>query len=80
MVISEAVSKRINELLSEKGWSLYKLSKESCVPPSTLKNIYNGHTKSPTLAVIYQIADAFGMTPIEFLNHPIFDKDNIEYM
>lgn len=78
MTMGEAVAKRIDELLIEKEWSLYRLSKESCLPLSTLKNLYCNHTKSPTLTVIFRIAETFGITPIEFLNSPIFTSTNIE--
>lgn len=52
MTISDAVMKRLNELLAEKNLSLYKFSKLSCIPLSTFKNLLNGHTKSPTLNFI----------------------------
>ncbi len=73
-----ATAKRINELLFERDWSLYKLSREACLPMSTLTNLYNGHTKSPTLALIYKISEAFGITPINFLNNPLFYANNLD--
>lgn len=73
-----ATAKRINELLFERDWSLYKLSREACLPMSTLTNLYNGHTKSPTLALIYKISEAFGITPIDFLNNPLFYANNLD--
>lgn len=79
MTMAEAVAKRINELLFEKGWSLYKLSKDSCLPMSTIKNLYTGHTKSPTLSVIFKIANTFGITPLEFLDNPIFKNEELEF-
>ena len=78
MTLGEAVAKRIDELLFEKGWSLYKLSKDACLPLSTLKNLYRNHTKSPTLALIYKIANAFNLTPIQFLDSSILQNENID--
>lgn len=78
MTIGEAVSKRINELLFSKGWSLYKLSKESCIPLSTLKNLYVGHTKCPTLSIIFKISDALGVSVTDFLTSPLFNGDILE--
>lgn len=78
MTMGEAVAKRINELLFERGWSLYRLSKEGCIALSTLKNFYTNHTKSPTLSMIFKVADAFGLSPIEFLDSPIFKSENLE--
>ncbi len=77
MNVAQAVSKRIDELLFKNNMSLYKLGKLSGIPMSTLKNFYNGHTKSPSLAVIYKLADAFEMTILEFLDCPIL-KNTIE--
>ena len=78
MTMGEAVAKRINELLFKKGWSLYKLSKDSCLPLSTLKNLYRKHTKSPTLTVVFKIAETFDMAPIQFLDSDIFRSDDLE--
>ncbi len=78
MKINEAVAKRIDELLFKNGWSLYKLSKISCIPLSTLKNLYTNHTKSPTLSVVFKIADAFNITVIEFLDCSLFKSEDLE--
>ena len=72
--MGEAVARRINELLFQKDWSLYKLAKESCIAQSTLKNLYYGHTKSPTLSIIFKISEAFNITPEEFLHSNIFSE------
>jgi len=80
MTMAEAVTKRIDELLFERGWSLYKLSKEASLPLTTLKNLYNGHTKSPTLSLIFKISETFNLTPIEFLDSSLFNKDEIDYI
>ncbi len=78
MSVGEAVAKRISQLLYEKGWSLYRLSKEACVPDSTLKNLFHKHTKSPTLSVVFLVADAFGLTITEFLDSPFFSTDKLD--
>lgn len=80
MTMSEAVVKRVNELLFEKGWSLYRLSKEACLPLTTLKNLYNGHTKSPTLSLVFKISEAFNLTPIQFLDNKIFESEELDYL
>lgn len=82
MTLGEAFKIRFNELLEqdEKKRSLYKFLKDNCIARSTITNILNGNTKSPTLSIIYQVAYAFKITPIEFLNHPIFMNDEIDFM
>lgn len=80
MTLGEAFSIRLRELLKERNLSLYKFLKDSCIPRSTIVNIEKGNTKSPTLAIIYQVAYGFGMSCLEFLDHPVFKRDDIEFM
>ena len=80
LTTGKAFVKRIDELLYKRDWSLYRLSKVSCVPLSTLKNFYRNHCKSPSLSLVYKIANAFDMTIIEFLNSPILSDNNVDYM
>lgn len=79
MTMGEAVAKRIDELLFKNGWSLYKLSKSSCIPLSTLKNLYSNHTKSPSLSLIFRLAETFNITYLEFLDSPIFKNSELDY-
>lgn len=82
MTLGEAFKIRFNELLSKdkEKRTLYKFLKDNCIARSTINNILEGKTKSPTLAIIYQVAYAFNMTPIEFLNHPSFLNDDIDFI
>lgn len=79
MTLGQAFSIRLRELLKERNLTLHKFLKESCIARSTIVNIEKGNTKSPTLALIYQVADGFGMTYLEFLNHPAFKREDLEY-
>ena len=78
MTMSEAVTKRTEEYLAERGWTIYRLSRESLLPVSTLRNLYSGHTNSPTLSVVFRIAETFGVSASEFLNSPCFYPENLE--
>lgn len=80
MKLGEAFSIRLNELLKERNITLHKFLKDSCIARSTIVNIMLGNTKSPTLALVYQVADGFNMTPIEFLDHPIFKRSDLDYL
>jgi len=80
MTMGEAVMLRTRRLLKERGISLHKFLKDNCIPRTTLINLENGHTKSPTLSVVFQIAEGFGMTHLEFQDDPIFFSDELEYM
>ena len=82
MTLGKAFTIRFNELLKKdkEKRTLYKFLKDNCIPRSTITNILNGKTKSPTLAIVYQVSYAFEITPIEFLNHDIFANQEIEFM
>ncbi len=79
LTTGKAFTKRIDELLFKNGWSLYRLSKISCVPLSTLKNFYRAHSKSPTLSLVYKIANAFNMSILQFLDTPTLQDENVDY-
>lgn len=80
MTLGEAFTIRLTTLLKERNISLYKFLKDSCIARSTIVNIAKGNTKCPTLAIIYQVADGLGITPIEFLDDPVFKRKDLDYM
>lgn len=80
MTLGEAFTIRLTELLQERNISLHKFLKDSCIARSTIVNIMKGNTKCPTLAIIYQVADGFGISPLEFLNNEVFKREDLEYM
>ena len=81
MTLGEAFTIRLKLLLIKHDNSLYKFAKDNCIARSTLVNIIEGRTKCPTLAIIYQVAVGFNMTPIEFLSFPEFTNlDELDYL
>ena len=59
------ITGRLYELLKQRGWTRYKLAKESGVPESTLTNIfYRGTT--PTIATLEDICKALNITLSQF--------------
>ena len=78
MTIGNAIAKRIDEYLIKRNISLYKLAKDSGIPIATLQNLYRGHTKSPTIAVVYKICIGLNITIEEFLNSELFSLYVIE--
>jgi transcriptional regulator with XRE-family HTH domain len=73
-----AVTNRINQLLGEKNWTLYKLAQESGVLYDTLKKIVSNKNKAVNLAIIIQIANGFGMTLSQFANTHFFSIANLK--
>lgn len=76
--INHAIALRIQELLNEKGMTRYKLSMNSGVNHSTLKNIMHETIKDSLLSTIILIAGGFDMTVSEFLNSPLFLEETLQ--
>ena len=78
MNIVEAVALRLSDLLKEKDISQYALSKKVAIDPSNLYNIFYKRCKTITVDKLFLLADGLDMTVQEFLNHPLFEKENID--
>ncbi len=72
MGIYEIVRNRILELCDEKNLTIHRLSVESAVPPSSIKNILYGKSKNPGVVTIKMLCDGLGITITEFFNTPDF--------
>lgn len=79
MNVSEAVAKRIRELLIEKDMTQYRLEQKSGILHGSMACILNGRNKTVTLSTIYMLARGFEMTIIEFLNKDFFLSDEVEF-
>lgn len=64
---------RIKEISEERHWSLYRLSKESGIPYTTLRNLFIRNNE-PTLETVRRICNCFGISLSDFLGD---DKPNI---
>ena len=56
---------RIQELCQQRGWSLYKLAKESDIPYSSLNNIFQRNTQ-PTISTLEKICAGFKISLHDF--------------
>lgn len=72
MEVHIAVKRRIEELLSEKNWSVNELSRQSNVNQSTISEIVSGRSKHPRIITLKKIAFAFNMSLSEFFNDELF--------
>ena len=59
------VLSRIKQLLEERHWSLYKLSKTSGMAQSTLSNMFT-RNNAPTIGTLEDICSALGITLSQF--------------
>ena len=76
MSINKAIALRISELLHKNDITQYELSKRSTLEQSTISHILDESTKFIKIQTLFKIADAFGLTIIEFFDDKIFK--NIE--
>ena len=58
-------TERIKELLKQRGWTAYKLSKQSGLAESTVNNILKRNTV-PSVTTLESICGGFGMTMAQF--------------
>ncbi|MEA5016848.1 MAG: helix-turn-helix transcriptional regulator [Candidatus Limiplasma sp.] len=64
--MSVDVHGRLRRLLEERGWTEYRLSKESGLLESTLANIFKRNA-SPSIPTVQAICEGFGITLSQFL-------------
>lgn len=79
MTIGKAVALRISGLLREKKISQYRLEQNSGIPHGTMCCITSGENNDIHFGTIIKIANGFDMTFMEFLDHPLFLSDELEY-
>ena len=78
MTVNEAVAKRINRLLIEKGMTQYRLEQNSGILHGSMQCIMNGRNKTVTLSTVIIIARGFDMMLLEFLDDPVFTSEDLE--
>lgn len=78
MQLNEAVSKRVSELLAQRGMTQYQLFSKSGVPKSTISNIIMCSYDSVKLRIIHEICQGFQISITEFFQSPLFDEVNLD--
>ena len=58
---------RIKELMDERGWTIYELSKRSGLAQTTISNMWKRNTE-PTVPSLRVLCDAFGITLSQFFS------------
>lgn len=61
-----AIKANVQRLIDAKGWTIYRLSKESGVPLTTLYSLDN-KKHGPTADTLVKLADALGVTVDELV-------------
>lgn len=73
MKLSEAIGKRVENLLAERNMTQYQLYKQGGIPRSTISVTVDGKYKTVKIDTVYQIATTLGLTLKEFFDDPLFD-------
>lgn len=60
---SEAIYKKIDDLRTERGWSVYELAKKALVSPNTIYH-WRDRKSSPSLALLSTLCEALEIQPI----------------
>ena len=76
--LNRAVSKRLLELLDEKGMTQYQLYMKSGLPKSTIGNVVNCTYDSVKLRVLHEICQGLEISLTTFFQSPIFEEVNLE--
>ncbi len=73
MQLSDAIRKRINNLLKEKNMNLWQLFKKTGVPMPTLSAFMNDKKHLLTLKTLLHICNGFDITLAQFFDDTLFD-------
>lgn len=78
MLLNEAVSRRLTELLKEKDMTQYQLYMKSGVPKSTIGNVVNCSYDSVKLRIVHEMCQGLGISICEFFQSPLFEETNLD--
>ena len=64
------VKARLQQLMDEREWTIYRIAKEASIPWSTVRNMFKRNTE-PSVQTLECLCNGMGMTLSQF-----FDEDN----
>ena len=73
MTLSEAMRKRIKNLLKENDMNIWRLYKATGVPAATLSYFMNGKRELINLKTLLHICEGFNIELKEFFDDPLFE-------
>ena len=78
MELNQAVSKRLCQLLEERGMTQYQLFSKTGVPKSTIHNVIHCSYDSVKLRIIHELCQGLEISIPEFFQSPLFEEMNLE--
>ena len=79
MTLDKAFKLRLEHYLKDRNITIHKFVKDGAIARSTITNLLQGNSKSPTLTTLYQVANALDITVLEFLDCDLFRDENIDF-
>ena len=73
MKLTEAIGKRLSDLLAERKISQYQIYKEGGVPRATISQTINAKKGTVKMDTVYQITSTLGISLKDFFDDPLFD-------
>ena len=70
------VLRRIKVLCEERGWTRYRLSKQSGIPTSSISNMFKRNTQ-PSLETIHRLCSAFQISISDFFDAPTVSQPDL---
>lgn len=74
MQLSDAIRKKIKNLLKEHNSNLWQLYKKTGIPMPTLSAFMNGKRELLTLKTLLHICEGFNISLAEFFTDSLFDN------
>lgn len=74
MTVKEAVVRRFEELIRERGIKPNELANRSGVTPSTVYSMLDGHRKELSINVIKKLCDGLEIRLGDFFTDSVFDE------
>lgn len=78
MKLNQAVSQRLQQLLTQRNMTPYQLSMRSGVPKSTIGNIVNCQYDSMKLRILHELCQGLQIDLTTFFDSALFEEDNLE--
>ena len=78
MTYSDAIVKRLQDLILERGITVNKLATLSGITQSTLDNMMRGKTRNPKLKTLHRLARGLDMTVAQLLDFPEMENTIFE--
>ena len=78
MKLTEAIGKRLKDLLKEQGMTQYKLSTSSGVPQTTISSIVNAEYGDVKVNTILNICRGLNIELEQFFSDPLFRRETLD--